>query len=154
VHGGAHLGQVGVHLAVGEPEDGDPEEDGAGGETTADLINPGVVEVVPRRSAGTESRRHDSSPHGAVVPVPPGLDGVDAETAAKSLEEKLESRAHDVTTRGLEDVELLAEVQHGDTEDEHDSGDHVGEPETDVAFSVNHTDLTNKSTNVDEPGGC
>jgi hypothetical protein len=152
LHGSAHLCQVGVNLAVGQPEDGNPEENTAGGKTTADLVDPGVVKVVPRRSAGSKCGRHNGSPHGAIVPVLVSLDGIDAETAAKSLEKDLESRTHDVTARGLEDVELLAEVKDRDTEDEHDSGDEVGKPETDVSLSVDHGDLTNKGTNVDKPG--
>jgi hypothetical protein len=137
-------------LTVSKPEDGDPEEDGAGSETTSNLINPGVIEVVPLWCSGAEDGRLDSGPHATVVPVLVGLDWVDAHTTSKSLEEQLESRAHDVTARWAENVELLAENENGKSHDEHDGGDQVGEPETDVSLSVNHADLTNEGTDVDE----
>jgi hypothetical protein len=150
VHGSAHGSQVGVHLAVSEPEDGDPEKDRAGGESTADLIDPRVIEVVPLGRAGTERRRLDGVPHLTVVPGPVRLDGVDAESTAKRLEEELECRSHDVAGRGRQDVELLAVEENGQGDDEHDGGDEVSEPETNVALSVDHGDLTDKGTNVDE----
>jgi hypothetical protein len=150
LHGGAHLSQVGVHLTVCKPEDGYPEEDGAGSETTSNFVNPGVIEVVPLGRGRTQNGRLDSGPHVTVVPVLVCLDRVEAETASKSLEQELESRAHDVTARGTEDVELLAEDKDGKSNDEHDGRDQVCEPETDVALSVDHADLTDKSTNVDE----
>lgn len=150
LHGGAHARQVGVHLPVGEPEDGNPEEDGAGTETTSNLINPGVVKVVPLGRRGTEVRWLDLFPHGAVVPVLPGLNGVCGDTASEGLEEELEGRAHDVAARGTENVVLLAEDEDRDTDDEHDGGDKVGKVETDVALSVDHTDLADQCTNVDE----
>lgn len=150
VHGRAHLGEVRVHLAVGKPENGDPEEDRASGKSTSNLINPGVIKVVPARLVGAKRGRLDRVPHVAVVPVLPGGDGVSGHATTESLEEKLESRAHDVAARGTEDVELLAEDQDGKGNDEHDGGDQVSQPETNVSLSVNHADLTDKRTNVDE----
>jgi len=150
VHGCAHLGQVRVHLTVCKPEDRDPEEDRAGGETTGNFINPGVIEVVPLWRSATENGRLDSGPHVTIVPVLVCPDRVDAHSTSKSLEKKLESWAHDVTARGTEDVEFLAEDKYGEGNDEHDGGDQVGEPETNISLSVNHADLTNKSTDVDE----
>jgi len=150
LHGRAHVGQVGVHLTVRQPEDGDPEEHGAGGETTADLINPRVVEIVPLGRAGTESGGLDGLPHLTVVPAAPCLERVDAEATAKSLEQKLESRSDDVSAWWCENVEFLAVDENGQGDEEHDSWDQVGEPETNVTFSVDHGNLTNKGTNVDE----
>lgn len=149
-HGGAHLRQVGVHLTVSQPEDGDPEEHTAGGKTTTDLIDPGIVKVVPRRLVGTESGRLDSVPHASIVPVLVSADRVEAESTTKSLEQQLEGRAHDVTRRGLENVELLAEPQNRQADDEHDSGDQISQVETDITLSVDHAKLASESTNVDE----
>jgi hypothetical protein len=150
VHGSAHLGQVGVHLTVRKPEDGNPEEDGASSETTRNLVNPGVVKVVPLWGVGTKRGGLDGLPDVSRVPVPPGLEGVDAHTRAESLEEQLESGAHDVAARWAQNVEFLAEDEDGNANDEHGGGNQVSEPETDVTFGVDHADLSNQSTNVDE----
>lgn len=150
MHGRAHLSQVRVHLTVCKPKDRNPEEDRAGAETTSNFINPGVIEVVPFWRGATQNGRLDSGPHATIVPVLVCLDRVDAKSTSKCLEKKLESWAHDVTARGTEDVELLAEDEDRNGDDEHDGGDEVGEPETDVTLSVDHGDLTDKSTNVDE----
>jgi hypothetical protein len=150
VHGSAHLGQVGVHLTVGKPEDRNPEEDGASGETTRNLINPGIVEVVPFGRTCTENGWLDSGPHVAGGPVPVSLEGVGGHSLAEGPEEQLEGGAHDVAARWAQNVELLAEDQDRDGNDEHDGGDEVSEPETDVTFCVNHADLTDQGTDVDE----
>lgn len=149
-HGGAQLSQVGVHLSVRKPENGNPEEDTAGTETTANLINPGIIEVVPRRLASAEMRWLDLVPHSSVVPVSPCLDWVDGETSSESLEKQLEGRAHDVTRRWLQDVELLADIENWQADNEHDRGNEVGQPETDITFSVDHTKLASQSANIDE----
>lgn len=150
LHGRAHLGKVRVHLAVGKPKDGDPEKNRASGKSTSNLIDPGVIKVVPARLVGAKSGRLDGVPHGAVVPVLPGCEGVGSHATTERLEEKLESRAHDVAARGAEDVELLAEDQNGKGNDEHDGRDQVSQPETNVSLSVNHANLTDKRSNVDE----
>lgn len=46
-HGGAHGRQVVVHLTVRKPVNGNPHEDTTGAPSTADFINPGIIEVVP-----------------------------------------------------------------------------------------------------------
>jgi hypothetical protein len=89
-------------------------------------------------------------PHLAVVPVLVSLDGIDAESTTKSLEEELESRSHDVARRGCKNVEFLAEEENGEGDDEHDGRNEVCQPEANVALSVDHGNLTYKSTNVDE----
>jgi hypothetical protein len=89
-------------------------------------------------------------PHLAVVPVLVSLDGVDAESTTKSLEEELECRSHDVARRGCKNVEFLAKPQYWKGDNEHDGGNEVCEPKADVALSVNHRDLSNQCTNVDE----
>lgn len=43
LHGTSLDGQITSHLVVGQEEDGQEEEDLAGHETTADLVNPGIV---------------------------------------------------------------------------------------------------------------
>jgi hypothetical protein len=137
-------------LTVGKPEDRNPEEDGASSETTRDLINPSIVEVVPLGCACTENGWLDSLPHVAGVPVPPGLERVGGHSLTEGLEKQLEGRAHDVAARWAQDVKLLAEDQDWDGDNEHDGGNEVSQPETDITFCVNHTDLTDQSTNVDE----
>lgn len=142
-HGGAHLSQVGVHLAVSQPEDGDPEEHTTSAETTGDLVNPGVVEVVPRGLVVTESGRPDRLPHLAVVPVL-------KVPRAHSLDEELECRSHNAAARGTQDVVLLADDQNRQGEQEKDRRNEVSQVEADVALGVNHTQLTRQGTDVDE----
>ena len=137
-------------MTVGKPEDGNPEKDGASSETTCNLINPSIVKVVPLRRACTESGWLDSLPHVAGIPVPPGLEGVGGHSLAEGLEKQLEGGAHDVAARWTQNVELLAEDQDRDGDNEHDGGDEVSKPETDITFRVNHADLTDQGTNVDE----
>lgn len=150
LHGGTHLLQVGVHLSVGEPENGDPEEDGAGTESTPDLINPSIIKVVPRWLAVAEVRRLHLVPALASLPVPPGLHGVCGHAVSESSEKQLESGSHDITSRGMHNVEFLADPKNGDTDDEHDGGNGVSQPETDVALGIDHTKLATKSTEIDK----
>lgn len=150
MHGGAHVGQVGIHLAVCKPENGDPEKDGASSESTADLVYPGVVEIVPLGGRGTEGGGLDCVPHLTIVPAAISLDGVDAESATKSLEEELKGRSHDISARRSKNVKFLAVKEDRESDDEHYSGDEIREPEADIALSVDHANLTNKGTNVDE----
>lgn len=150
VHGSAHLSQVGIHLAVSEPKDGNPEKDGAGSETTSNLINPGIVKVVPGWLVGAKSGRLYGVPHMARVPVLVGGDWVGTHSVSESLEKELEGRAHDVAARRTENVELLAEDENRDSDDEHDGGDQVCQPEANISFRVHHTDLANKGTDVDK----
>lgn len=122
-HGGAHGSQVVVHLAVGEPVDGDPHEDTAGAPTTANLINPGVVEVVPAGLVGAESRGLDLLPSTTCLPVLDGLDRIGGDAVSERLEQKLHSRAQHAPTRRRELVVLFAEDQDGDGEHEENEGD-------------------------------
>lgn len=142
-HCGAHLRQVGVHLAVGKPEDGDPEKDTARAETTSNFINPGVVEVVPGRLVVAENRRPDRLPHLAIVPI---LHVPRSERFCKELE----GRSHDATARGSEDVVLLADDQDRESEQKEDGGNQVGQVESNVAFGIDHAELTGQSSDVDE----
>lgn len=150
VHGSAHLSQVGVHLTVCQPENGHPEEYRAGSESTGNLVNPGIVKVVPAWGVGSKCGWLDSVPHGARVPVPPRLHGVGRHATTESLEKELERWTHDVSARGSENVELLADNKDRQSDDEHDGGKKVSEPEADVSLSVNHANLTNQGTDVDE----
>ena len=92
----------------------------------------------------------DLVPHSSVVPDPPSLHWVQTEAVTESLEEQLESRSHDVSARWCQNVEPLAEPKNRQTNDEHDGRDQISQPEADVAFSVDHADLTNQCTDVDE----
>lgn len=150
LHGGAHLSQVGVHLSVGEPEDGNPDEHTASGEATVDLVYPGIVEVVPGRCAGTENRRLDPLPHLSVAPVLNGLDRVEGSAVSKSLEEQLHGGGHDTTGRRQHSVAAPAVDEDRESKHEHDGGKQEGEPETDVTLSICHGELTDQCTDVDE----
>lgn len=150
-HGGAHLGQVVVHLAVGKPVDGHPEEDTASAKATADFVNPSIVKVVPRGLVGAKRRRLDGIPALALLPVLDGLNRVSGHTEAKSLEEELESRSQDTTAGRRELVLALAEDQDRDGQHEEDEGNQESEVEADITFSKDHAKLTKQGTPVDEP---
>ena len=150
-HGGAHGSQVVVHLAVGEPVDGHPHEDTASTPSTTDLVNPGVVEVVPRGLVGTEVGGLDELPSVTLPPVLDGLDGVGNNSVAESLEEELDSRTEHASRGRRQLVLLLAENQNGDGEQEEDEGNQEGAVETDVTFSEDHAELASEGTPVDEP---
>lgn len=150
-HGSAHGSQVVVHLAVGKPVDGHPHEYTASTETTADFVNPGVIESVPLGLVGTESRGLDLLPSVTLLPVLDGLDGVGSDTVTKSLEEQLDSRSEHTSGRRCKLVLRLAENQDGDGEEEEDEGNQEGQVETDVTFSEDHAKLASKGTPVDEP---
>jgi hypothetical protein len=50
-HGAGLIGEIVGQLAVSKPVERIPAEDGTGGETTADFINPGVIECHPMWAA-------------------------------------------------------------------------------------------------------
>lgn len=73
----------GPALVVAQPEDGIPAEDGAGGESASQLVDPGVVKGHPGRAGvGREARGLDRVPEGAVVEVAMRLERVDGPAAA------------------------------------------------------------------------
>lgn len=150
-HGGAHGGQVVVHLAVGKPVDGHPHEDTASTPATADFVNPGVVEVVPRRLVGAEVGRLDKLPSVTLLPVLDGLNGVGSDTVAESLAEELDSRTEHTSGGRCKLVLLLADDQDGDGEQEENEGNQESAVETDITFSEDHAELTSEGTPVDEP---
>jgi hypothetical protein len=51
--------------------------------------------------------------------------------------------------RGVKLVARSAQEENGRAEAEHDGGKKVGEPETDVALGVNHTDLASQGAHID-----
>lgn len=114
------------------------------------FINPRIVEVVPRGSAGAENRRLDTLPHLSVSPPLDGCDRVERGTVSESLEKELHGRAHDTARRGQEGIARLAPDEDGESKQEQDGGKQEGEPETDITLGVGHGELTDQGTDVDK----
>jgi hypothetical protein len=56
----------------------------------------------------------------------------------------------DTSSRGSKDIELLSKEQDQRTDEENDSRKEVGQPESDVFLRIDHTDLPDEGTDVDE----
>ena len=86
-------GQVVVYLVVADPVKWVPEEDGASHETSANFINPGIIEGHP---LGTGSSWNvawlDIFPKSSVVHVLVSTDGIDGPFALCCSEQKLDCR--------------------------------------------------------------
>lgn len=137
-------------MVVAEPEDGVVAEDSASSETTAELINPGIIKGHPLgASLVGEARGLDILPEGAVVHVAVRGNRVDRPAALLSEEESAESRAQD-GARGLAANVALAAPEHDErTHGQHDGGESVRQVEADILLSVDHGDLADEGTDVD-----
>jgi hypothetical protein len=94
------------HLVVGEPVERVPEKDLAGNDTTANLVDPGVVESHPGRgrlAVGTESTGLDTLPETLV------LENVLLGALLECKPDELGSAAHDRSSRGRKLVVPLEE---------------------------------------------
>lgn len=132
-------GQVAGHLVVGQEEDGQEEEDLAGHQTTADLINPGVIVGEPRRALGNGNV-------GGLGGVPVNLE---AGGTLAGEEEHLQELGQNGASGRRQLVVLLLRPQDNGGKHEHAGGDDESLPETLKLLNVDHTDLTGHGTNVD-----
>jgi hypothetical protein len=116
----------GLTLVVAQPEEGIPQEHGAGVEPAADLVHPSVVKVHPLGlGGGVEPGRLDAVPEGAIVQVAVRLDGVDGPAALVSKEEQLGSPTEDGALGRDALVAAAAPEQDERAEAEHDGREGV-----------------------------
>lgn len=151
VHGGSLRDKVVGDLVVSEPVEGEPEEDSAGLETTTNLVNPGIVKGHPlglglgRLLGGLGALPEVVSTH-----VLHELDGVGSPTALGGKGPKAHALGKNRAGGGSLDVVLGAKDKDGNAESKDDGRQGVGKPETNVLFGEGHTELTTKSTDIDE----
>jgi hypothetical protein len=96
------------------------------------------------------SRRFGVVPHGTIVEAAVGLEGVDGPATPLSEEEELEGRAKVGALRGATDVALASPGHDSWAKAQHDGRKGEREPEADVLLGVDHGDLTDKGTDIDE----
>lgn len=151
LHGGGLGGQVTNGLVVGQPPKWVPSEDGASGETSADFINPGVIERVPYWALVVWSVGWlDGIPEGTVVHVLPGAEWVDGPSALASAEEELDGLGYNRPLWWRLAVTSASPPHDGWTNEEDEGWQGEGQPETDILLSVDHAELADQSTDVDE----
>ena len=139
LHGRGLDGQVAGHLVVGEEEDGQEEEDLAGLETTADLIDPLVVVGEP---GGALADGHV----GGLAELKVGLEeGALLLGEAEHLHELFEDGAG----RGAEPVVLLLGPEDDGGDEEEGRGDEEGLPEALKVLDVDHANLARHGADVD-----
>ena len=149
-HGGCLRGQVVVELVVGQPVEWEPEEYRARREAAAHFVDPGVVEGHPAGPlGGGDSGGADGGPEGAVVQALVGCEGVERPAAFLGVDPEAHGFPQHGALRGGALVHVAAAVHDQGTEAEGQGGDHVGEPETDVALGVGHGDLADQRADVD-----
>jgi hypothetical protein len=150
-HGSGLGGQIIVDLVVGEPVKGVPEEDFAGGPSTGDFVDPGIVELHPFRSS---SRGHigglSVAPEGAVGHMLIGGDGVEMETTFGAEEEELDGWAENAALWRRVFVPVSAEEENGQSKAKGNGWQHETQIEANITFGVNHGHLADQSADVDE----
>lgn len=134
-------------------EDRVPQEDGAGLETTGDLVYPLVVKSHPAR--GLLAVTGDVAGLGGLVEVWSGevlgkLDWVESPLALGSEAEDAHRGAQDRAGGRRLDVKVVSEPKDNRSRAEDDGREEEREPEPDVLLGVNHADLSNQRTNVNK----
>jgi hypothetical protein len=136
--------QVVVKLIVSEPVNWVPTEDRASSESTANFINPLVVKCHPARStAWLNGGWLDSFPESSIVKILVGSDRVERPAALVTKKEETDSFAENGARRRGAYVSVAAPNQDGWAEAQQDCWEQESEPEANVLFAVNHTDLSN-----------
>lgn len=141
LHGRRLGGQVTSHLVVGEVEERQEEEDLAGEQTTADLVNPGIVVRHPDGPlVDGDVGGPDDLPGEAAPAEPLALHGVP-------------EHAHELGQDGArgrrQDVVLAADEEDDGGGGEQDGGEQEREPEPDELLDVHHGDLAAHRPDVD-----
>lgn len=151
LHGGGLGCQVTNGLVVGQPPKWVPCEYGTSGETSADFINPGVIESIPSWALVVWGVGWlDRIPECTIVHVLPGAEWVDGPSALASAEEELDGLGYDRSLWWCLAVTSASPPHDGWTDEEDDGWQGERQPETDILLSVDHAELTNQSTDVDE----
>ena len=138
-HGGGLNRKVTGHLVVGQEEDGQEEEDLAGHQTTANLVDPGVVVGHPRRTLSDGNVR--------------GLGGLPVGLPEAALllgeAEHAEELGEDGASGGRQLVLLLLRPEDEGGDEEETGGDEESLPETVEVLNPDHTDLSREGADVD-----
>ena len=151
MHGGGLSGQVTNRLVIGQPPEWVPSEHSAGSETSAYLIYPGVIESVPSWALVVWSVGWlDGVPESAVVHVLPGAEWVDGPSALASAEEELDGLGYNRSLWWCLAVTSASPPHDGWADEEDEGWQGEGQPETDILLSVDHAELPDQSTDVDE----
>lgn len=150
-HGGGLGREIVVDLVVGQPVQGVPEENFAGGPSAGDFIHPGIVELHP---SGFGSGRHvgrlSAAPEGAVGHMFVGGDGVEMETTLCTEEEELDGWAENAALWWSVFVPVSAEEENGQGDAKCKCWQHETQVEAHITFSINHRHLADQSADVDE----
>ena len=150
-HSTGLVGEVVCQLAIGEPVERVPAEDCTGCETTADLIDPGVIEGHPLRSScGLDIGWLSGLPECSVMSAIPHPDRIDGPATPHCKPESLECLGHDRTSGWCLLVPLTSPPHDGRSRGEEDGWQGEREPESHIFFGVDHTNLANESTEIDE----
>lgn len=150
-HGSSLRSQVVVQLVVGEPPEGVPQEHGAGLEATLDFIDPLIVESDPCWTLSLdEPTGLRALPEVVSGHVLDQLDRVPGPSALHRLSPDTHCLAQDGAGGWRDNVSVATEVKNERRDTEHDGGESVRQPETDVFLGVGHGDLTDESANVGE----
>lgn len=150
-HGRSLLSEVVGELSVREPVERIPHEDFACRETTSHFVYPGIIEGHPRWSliswdVGWLGR----CPHGSVVGVLVESDRVDRPSSSQGVEQDLERLAESRSSGRSLLISLSAPPHNSGSEKEGECWEQECQPETDVLLGVDHTNLSDKGTDVDE----
>lgn len=150
LHDSRHGSQVVGHLVVCEPVQRKPEEDLTSVETTLDLVNPDVVNAVhPGRGSTAENTGLHTSPEVVTLQVSVGLGGVYRKAALTRKLEKREGLGGDGASGRAQTVELFAPEENKRSEEEKESREGEGKPESDVLLNVDHADTARERAKVD-----
>jgi hypothetical protein len=120
-------------------EDRQVKEDLAGHQTTADLVDPGIIVGHPSRALINRNLRGFG-----VLPVE-----AEERAALADVEEHAQELGEDGTSGGLELVLLLVESEDNGGDEEEDGRNEEGEPERVVLLNVDHCDLAADGADVD-----
>ena len=150
LHGRGHGGQIADHLVVRQPVKGQPGEDLASVESTSDLVDPCIVD--PSEEVGcvfSQTARLDSLPEVVSLEVFDRLERVCRPAALACEAEGLESFRQDRLGWWLELVELLAADEDDWSNEEQECRQRISKPESNVSFSVDHSNRTSQRSEVD-----
>lgn len=137
-------------MVVGEPVQWQPEEDLASIQSTSDLVDPVVVEVGhPSRSIASKRTRLDAVPEVWALEVAVSLHWVWRPAALAGEGEEFCGVAQDRACWRRGDVKLLAGNQDERCSEEHESGQRVTQPESNVLLCVDHSNTANQRSSVD-----